>query len=384
MSRIAVFVGDKETRQFIAECLRDQQHEVIAPDSPAALEEPYDLGILDASALYKLREYVDARKNAERPVFAAFLLVTSRQDTAAETQDWEAVYDFIVTPVQEAELLARVRSLLRARSLSLDVRTRSTELQAVMDANPDLYFWLDDDFRIIQYHAREEYELYVGPDAFIGHTFADFLPPEAAASMRAACDHTRATGKMGSGECVLNMPDGDRTFEARVVSLPENRLLMIVRDVTDRVQAVTELRKHTEILARSNSELQQFVYVASHDLQEPLRMVTSYVQLLQKRYHDKLDEDADTFIQYAVDGAHRMQRLIGGLLEYSRIQTRGKEFAPVDCEAALNEAVSNLQTAIEEAGAIVTHGPLPTVMVDEAQLAAVASESDCKCHKVPQ
>jgi PAS domain S-box-containing protein len=128
------------------------------------------------------------------------------------------------------------------------------------------------------------------------------------------------------------------------------------------------VKERTAELARSNAELEQFAYVASHDLQEPLRMVSSYVQLLADRYQGALDEDADEFIRYAVDGAERMQRLINDLLAYSRLQTRGEPFADTDSEEALETALQNLEAAIQENGATVTHGPLPTVPADRTQL----------------
>lgn len=128
------------------------------------------------------------------------------------------------------------------------------------------------------------------------------------------------------------------------------------------------LAKDAEELARSNADLQQFAYIASHDLQEPLRMISSYVQLLARRYQGKLDKEADEFIGFAIDGANRMQQLISGLLDYSRVGTRGEEFEPVDCESVFDEAVANLEIAIKESGAIVTHDPLPTVSADRMQL----------------
>jgi signal transduction histidine kinase len=127
-------------------------------------------------------------------------------------------------------------------------------------------------------------------------------------------------------------------------------------------------RRAEEELARSNKELGQFAYVASHDLQEPLRMVTSYVQLLARRYRGKLDGDADEFIAFAVNGATRMQQLINDLLTYSRVGTRGKEFEPTDCEIILQQSLKNLQIAVEEKQAIVSHDPLPTLMADHVQL----------------
>jgi light-regulated signal transduction histidine kinase (bacteriophytochrome) len=121
-------------------------------------------------------------------------------------------------------------------------------------------------------------------------------------------------------------------------------------------------------LERSNQELEKFAYVASHDLQEPLRMVSSYMQLLSRRYGGKIDADADEFIGFAVDGAKRMQVLINDLLAYSRIGTRGREFEPVSCEEVLGLALVNLLTVIEETESVVTHDELPTVLADKTQL----------------
>ncbi|UCH89729.1 MAG: PAS domain S-box protein [Thermoplasmata archaeon] len=152
---------------------------------------------------------------------------------------------------------------------------------------------------------------------------------------------------------------------------PDGELLGIVedfKDITEREQAKKKLAQHAEELARSNAELQQFAYVASHDLQEPLRMVASYVQLLARRYKGKLDADADDFINFAVDGATRMHNLINDLLAYSRVGTRGNDFGLTDCTAVLNQAIANLQPVIEENKAIITHTCLPTIMADETQL----------------
>jgi len=121
-------------------------------------------------------------------------------------------------------------------------------------------------------------------------------------------------------------------------------------------------------LNRSNEELGQFAYIASHDLQEPLRMVASYTRLLSKRYKGQLDAQADEFIDFAEDGANRMQRLIQDLLAYSRIGTRGEERREIESEVALEHALMNLRGAIEESGALVTHDALPIVLGDETQL----------------
>ena len=139
-------------------------------------------------------------------------------------------------------------------------------------------------------------------------------------------------------------------------------------DVTERKQAEEKLKQITAEAQRSNTELEQFAYVISHDLQEPLRMVSSYTQLLAKRYQGKLDADADEFIAYAVDGAKRMQTLLYDLLEYSRVGTRGKPFSLADSKDIVEQAMANLKIAIEESGAVVTYDTLPTVMADEGQL----------------
>jgi len=140
------------------------------------------------------------------------------------------------------------------------------------------------------------------------------------------------------------------------------------KELTARKQAEKKLQRTVAELERSNAELERFAYVASHDLQEPLRMVASYTQLLEKRYKDKLDADANEFINYAVDGAKRMQQLINDLLTYSRVGTRGKPLEPTDCGAVFNAAVANLDAAIRDNGAEVTCDTLPAVMADEGQL----------------
>lgn len=148
-------------------------------------------------------------------------------------------------------------------------------------------------------------------------------------------------------------------------------VLSISEDITEKKKAEEELAKRTEELARSNTDLEQFAYVASHDLQEPLRTVASYVQLLQKRYQDKLDQDANEFIAFAVDGVSRMQGLIQGLLQYSRVSTRGQEPVPTDLNLVVKMVQENLTEAIKQSGAEITVDELPTVKGDSTQLSQV-------------
>ena len=152
----------------------------------------------------------------------------------------------------------------------------------------------------------------------------------------------------------------------------ETDLKTLNETLEQRVRERTEeLERRAQELARSNAELEQFAYISSHDLQEPLRMVGSYTQLLARRYKGKLDADADEFIGYAVEGATRMQTLINDVLSFSRLGTKGKPFEPTDCNQVLHDALDNLKVMVEESGATVTHDPLPSVIADGTQLTQV-------------
>jgi PAS domain S-box-containing protein len=142
-------------------------------------------------------------------------------------------------------------------------------------------------------------------------------------------------------------------------------------DITERKYAEAQLEQYAADLKRSNEELEQFGYVVSHDLQEPLRMVKSYLELLERRYRDELDVKARQFIDYAVDGATRMQEMIRALLSLSRVETRGQAFEPTDVEAVLERTLMALGRVVHESGAEITHDPLPTVMADRTQLSQV-------------
>ena len=165
----------------------------------------------------------------------------------------------------------------------------------------------------------------------------------------------------------LNLRNLNETLEVRV----SQRTQELEKEVAFRQKAERSLENQAQQLARSNQDLEQFAHIASHDLQEPLRMVSSYTQLLERRYKDKLDSDANEFIGYAVDGAKRMQTQINDLLAYSRVTTQGKLFEATDCSDIFQNAVTNLTAVIEESGARVTRDPLPTFPVDASQLVSV-------------
>ena len=143
------------------------------------------------------------------------------------------------------------------------------------------------------------------------------------------------------------------------------------RDITERKRAEEAMKRQAAELSRSNAELEKFAYVASHDLQEPLRMISGFSQLLARRYAGKLGPEADEYIAYVVDGTSRMQQLINDLLAYSRVGTRGGKFAPVDTALVLEKTLQNLRATVEESGALVSFDPMPTVTADGSQLAQV-------------
>ncbi|MGH9515084.1 MAG: sensor histidine kinase [Terriglobales bacterium] len=152
------------------------------------------------------------------------------------------------------------------------------------------------------------------------------------------------------------------------LSISVRRALEEVRLRQERARAQEQLANKIEELARSNCDLEQFAYVASHDLQEPLRMVAAYTQLLSERYQGKLDSAADRYIGYAVEGATRMQALLEDLLAFSRVGRNGMVPAPTDVNSAVNEVLKNLDLALKEHGVTVTCSPLPTILADRFQV----------------
>jgi len=184
------------------------------------------------------------------------------------------------------------------------------------------------------------------------------------------------SGKDGAGvaEITLKRKDGTLLFSLTSITVRKDGNGKIIgfdglfHDITETKKTLEELKQATIDLSRSNKDLEQFAYVASHDLQEPLRMVASYVQLLEKRYKGKLDKNADEFIAFAVEGATRMQRLINDLLTYSRIRTRGKPLQYVDINDVMKQVMFTLELTLKETGAKILWEDLPTITADETQM----------------
>lgn len=180
-------------------------------------------------------------------------------------------------------------------------------------------------------------------------------------------DLIRRNERVDHFETLHRRKDGSEVHVSVRVSPIRNGLGDIVGE-SQIARDITELKERDAELQRSNAELEQFAYVASHDLQEPLRMVANYTELLAQRYKGKLDEKADKYIHYASDGAHRMQRLVADLLAYSRVGSQGKALLPVASDAVVDRVLHSLRKVIQETHATVERDRLPTVMADELQL----------------
>jgi PAS domain S-box-containing protein len=198
-----------------------------------------------------------------------------------------------------------------------------------------------------------------------------YLVPE---SQPRPSQQLRDSGYLRYPQIELCRPDGAHLWVSVtevVMAAPtagETVIYGLMEDVSAQKGAEDELAQKTAELTRSNADLEQFAYVASHELQEPLRMVARYTEMLAQRYKGKLDADADRFIGYVSDGTRRMQQLIDDLLSYSRVGTRGRPFEATDAEAVLDEVLRQLKGPIEASGAVVTHDPLPTLAGDRAQV----------------
>ncbi|HEX8241851.1 MAG TPA: ATP-binding protein, partial [Longimicrobium sp.] len=268
------------------------------------------------------------------------------------------------------------RVIERARAEEA-LRLSEARFGGIINISSDAIVTVDEEQRIVFFNQGAEQIFGYQAEEVMGQPL-ELLIPEAFRASHAA--HVRRFGaspvvarRMGERGQISGRRKGGEVFPADAsiskLDLGGSRLYTaVLRDVTDRFRAEEALEQQAQELARSNAELEQFAYVASHDLQEPLRMVSSYTQLLARRYRDKLDDDAVEFIGYAVDGVNRMQALIADLLAFSRVGSRGGAFEPVALDGVLERALANLQAAIEEAGTVVTADPLPTVAGDPVQL----------------
>ena len=244
--------------------------------------------------------------------------------------------------------------------------------RGLLEAAPDGMVVVNQGGEIVLLNLQAEKQFGYRRDELVGQKVKNIIPEGFAErliadDLRSAAD--ALAQQIGTGlELIGRRKDGsDFPIEIMLSPLESAEGILVtaaIRDISVRKKAEAQVQE----LNRSNEELGQFAYVASHDLQEPLRMVASYTQLLSRRYKGKLDADADEYIAFAVDGANRMQRLIQDLLVYSRVATKGNDLRHTSSEEALQRALLNLSGAIEDSGALVTHDLMPTVLADQMQL----------------
>src|SRR5271163_3046689 len=300
-------------------------------------------------------------------------LIGSRKDGG------EFPIEIMLSPLISSEgtlVTAAIRNISVRKAAETHLSQMEGRYRGLLEAAPDAMVVVNQGGEIVLLNVQAEKQFGYRRDELLGQKvkniipegFAERLVADALRSMEDALAQQIGTGI----ELIARRKDGSEfPIELMLSPLESTEGILVtaaVRDITTRKKAEANLLQKVEELNRSNEELGQFAYIASHDLQEPLRMVASYTQLLARRYKGKLDSDADEFIAFAVDGASRMQRLIQDLLAYSRVGTKAKDLLDTPSEAALQQALINLRGALEESGAHVTHDPLPVVLADEMQL----------------
>jgi PAS domain S-box-containing protein len=290
--------------------------------------------------------------------------------------------EIMLSPLESTEgilVTAAIRDISVRKAAEEHLAQMEGRYRGLLEAAPDAMVVVNQGTEIVLLNVQAENRFGYRRDELLGQKVKNIIPEGFAERLIADGTRTAADAlaqQIGTGiELVGRRKDGSEfPLEIMLSPLesPEGILVTAaIRDITVRKDAETHLVKTVGELKRSNDELQQFAYVASHDLQEPLRMVASYTQLLAKRYKGRLDSEADEFIAYAVDGSNRMQGLIRDLLAYSRAGTNGKALREISSEKALEEALSNLRVTIQESGALVTHDSLPAITSDETQLVQV-------------
>jgi PAS domain S-box-containing protein len=251
--------------------------------------------------------------------------------------------------------------------------------RGLLEAAPDAMVIVNEAGEIVLLNLQAEKQFAYRRDELLGQKVTRIIPEGFAERLIADGTRTAAEAlaqQIGMGIELYGRRSDGREFPIEIMLSPLESAQGIlvtaaIRNITARKEAEKNLLRTAEELKQKNDQLQQFAYVASHDLQEPLRMVASYTQLLAKRYVGRLDSDADEFIAYAVDGCNRMQQLILDLLAYSRSGADGKAQRVISTEDVLQEALMNLRAMIEESGAVVTHDSLPTIMSSGSQLGQI-------------
>ena len=287
--------------------------------------------------------------------------------------------EIMLSPLESDDgilVTAAIRDISVRRAAEQHLVQMEGRYRGLLEAAPDAMVVVSQDGEIVLVNVQAEKQFGYRRDELLGQQVTSIIPEGfaerlASDALRSAEDALAQQIGAGIELSALRKDGGEFPIEIMLSPLESSGVFLVtaaIRDISARKDAEAQLLGKVAELKRSNEELEQFAYIASHDLQEPLRMVASYTQLLERRYKGKLDADADTFIHFAVDGASRMQRLIQDLLAFSRVGTKGESLIDTSSETALNEALLNLQGAIEDGRIVVTHDALPDVVGDQTQL----------------
>ncbi|PYU93795.1 MAG: hypothetical protein DMG25_08425 [Acidobacteria bacterium] len=338
--------------------------------------QPYDVILADyRTPTWSAMEALEALKQVDKDL--PFIIVTGTLgDEGAVECIKRGATDYVLKdrPARLPQAVERALEEKAAREEHQRVEASRKLLASIVESSEDAIVSRAREGNVLSWNRGAEKMFGYSAEEAIGRPISMLVPPECARELGQIQERVAQGESVGRYETVRMAKDGRRIDVSLVVSPifdAAGRITgasSIHRDITERKRAEEALARRAKELERSNTELEQFAFVASHDLQEPLRMVASYTQLLAERYQGKLDADADEFIAFAVEGAQRMQKLIHDLLTYSRLGTRREEFKPTECGQALGRALQNLAASIEESRASVTHDPLPTVMADGSQL----------------
>jgi len=297
------------------------------------------------------------------------------------TTGWQRIFSYGGALARDEDgqpLLAvvTIRDITERKQVEERVRTQRERAEALLEATPDPVVIVNRSGQIVLINGQAEKVFGYARSELLGQPVEKLLPErfrEVHVGHRRAYSEAPSVRPMGGGrELHARHKDGSEfpvDISLSPLETPEGTLVISnIRDITVRKQAEEALARQAEELRRSNAELEQFAYVASHDLQEPLRAVTGMVQLLRQRYQGQLDARADEFVTHAVEGAARMQALINDLLAFSRVGSRGKDIQPTDASTILTSVLANLAVAIQENQAVVSYDALPLVTADPTQM----------------
>jgi PAS domain S-box-containing protein len=392
-------IRDITYRKKAEEALKESENRIrkVFEASPVAMVESR---VSDGTVLMANRRLgelfgVDVGKLTGLKTPEFYLNKTERDTILAELRERKTIYDreirvkkadgtsfWCVVSLQlsnmdgEDVLLAGFEDISERKATEEALRENEAFLNSVVENIPDMIFVKDaQDLRFARFNKAGEDLLGYTRGDLIGKNDYDFFPKVEADFF---------TGKdmeVLDSRKLLDIPEetiqtrhlGQRILHTKKIPIlgPEGNpryLLGISEDITERRRAVEAIKAAHDELARSNRELEQFAYVASHDLQEPLRSVASFSQLLRRQYDQRLDGDAREYLQFIIDGSSRMQTMIDDLLQLSRVGTRGKPFVPTNTGVALQKALENLSARISETGAKIERGNMPVVTADPVQL----------------